>query len=195
VQICEILSAAEFTNTSAGASDKGRFIVRRFLIGFLLPLLLCTLPFLAAALVLLCIPHTALRYFVEHFALMEALIVGGGTVLFCAQMILCWKALRWRGTAFNEGSDRWLSNLAQAAEWFPMLGLIGTVAGILEAFSSSQGGGVAIEPRVIAPAITATGAGLFMALINILPAWVVLLGRDMILLLSGVEPKPPEEAS
>ena len=169
-------------------------IMRRLLIGFLLPMLLCVLPFLAAGLVLLCIPHKALAYFWDHFALMEALIVGGGVLLFLMQMILCWRSLRWQGSSFNESSDRWLTNLAQAAEWFPMLGLIGTVAGILEAFDAS-GGGVAIEPRVIAPAITATGSGLFMALINILPAWIVLLGRDMILLLSGAEPKPPGEAS
>lgn len=169
--------------------------MRRLLIRFLLPILLCTLPILAAGLVLLCIPHKSLVYFWDHFALMEGLIVGGGTLLFFVQMILCWKSLRWQGLGFDETGDRWLTNLAQAAEWFPMLGLIGTVAGILDAFSSSQGGGVAIEPRIIAPAITATGSGLFMALINILPAWVVLLGRDLILLLSGVQPKPPGEAS
>ena len=75
-----------------------------------------------------------------------------------------------------------------------MLGLIGTVAGILEAFDAS-GSGVAIEPRVIAPAITATGSGLFMALVNIMPSWVVLLGRDLILLVSGTPPKPPGETS
>ena len=71
-----------------------------------------------------------------------------------------------------------------------MLGLIGTVAGILEAFQASSGGGAAIEPRIIAPAITATGSGLFMALINILPTWIVLLGRDLILLLSGTGSEP-----
>ena len=168
--------------------------VRRLLIGFLLPMLLCTLPLLAAALVLVCIPHEALRYFASHFGMMEALIVGGGSALFLVQMILCWRSLRWRGTRFNESSDRWLSNLAQAAEWFPMLGLIGTVAGILDAFAASGTGG-AIQPSVIAPAITATGSGLFMALINILPAWIVLLGRDMILLVAGAQPKPPGEAS
>jgi biopolymer transport protein ExbB/TolQ len=71
--------------------------------------------------------------------------------------------------------------------------LIGTVAGILEAFATHGAGG-AIQPRVIAPAITATGAGLFMALINILPTWIVLLGRDLILLLSGTpRPQPPGE--
>ena len=141
------------------------------------------------------IPEAARSYFLEHIHLqsMEVLIMVGGTMLFCVQMVLAWRALRWRGTGFDEGSDRWLSNLAQAAEWFPMLGLIGTVAGILEAFAASHGS--AIQPSVIAPAITATGSGLFMALINILPAWVVMLGRDLILMLSGVAPQPPGDAS
>lgn len=168
--------------------------MRQILIRGLMPLLLCTLPFLAAALVLMCIPHNALKFFLEHYGLMEVLIVGGGAALFLMQMLLCWRALRWRGVSFDEGADRWLSNLAQAAEWFPMLGLIGTVAGILEAFAQHGSGG-AIQPRVIAPAITATGAGLFMALINILPSWIVLLGRDLILLLSGAprtKPADPE---
>ena len=39
--------------------------------------------------------------------------------------------------------------------------------------------------RMYAPAITATGSGLFMALINILPTWVILVGRDLILALAG----------
>jgi biopolymer transport protein ExbB/TolQ len=102
--------------------------------------------------------------------------------------------LQWRGTHFDERPDRWLSHLAQAAEWFPLLGLIGTVSGILETFNE-----LASKPRVetreiirlYAPAITATGSGLFMALINILPAWVVLLGRDLILTLGGGAPSAP----
>lgn len=168
--------------------------MRQVVIRSVMPFLLCLLPFLATGLVLLSIPYNARVYFLEHFGTMEALIVGGGSALFLLQMILCWKALRWQGTSFDETSDRWISNLAQAAEWFPMLGLIGTVAGILEAFERFGGAGTAIEPRIIAPAITATGSGLFMALINILPAWIVLLGRDLILLLSGTSPQPPEEA-
>ncbi|MSQ95910.1 MAG: hypothetical protein EXR98_15340 [Gemmataceae bacterium] len=168
--------------------------MRALLIRGILPLLFCVLPVLAAALVLMCIPRKAVIFFVEHYGLMELLIIGGGVALFALQMILCWRSLRWRGTGFDEGCDRWLSNLAQAAEWFPMLGLIGTVAGILEAFAVHGAAG-SIQPYVIAPAITATGAGLFMALINILPTWIVLLGRDMIMLLAGAEPQPPGEAT
>jgi hypothetical protein len=167
--------------------------VRQLLIRGLLPFLFCLLPFLAAGLVLVCIPMDAHKFFFNHFGPMEALIVGGGVMLFLVQIALCFKALRWQGTSFDEGSDRWISHLAQAAEWFPMLGLIGTVAGILKAFAESTGG-LAVEPRIIAPAITATGSGLFMALINILPAWIVILGRDFILLLSGMQPKKPEES-
>ncbi len=180
--------------TGEGRKIAKDYIVRALLIRGLLPFLFCVLPFLAAALVLMCIPHKALAFFIEHYGLMELLIIGGGVALFLLQMLLCWKSLRWHGTGFDEGSDRWLSNLAQAAEWFPMLGLIGTVAGILEAFSVHGAAG-SIQPRVIAPAITATGAGLFMALINILPTWIVLLGRDMILLLAGTATQPPGEAS
>jgi hypothetical protein len=164
--------------------------VRQLLIRNLLPVLFCLLPFLATALIVMCIPSEARTFFIKHFGMMEALIIGGGIGLFIMQMILCWRALRWRGTSFDAGADRWLSNLAQAAEWFPMLGLIGTVAGILEAFATHTG---AIQPAVIAPAITATGAGLLMALVNILPTWIVMLGRDLILLLSGMpRPQPTE---
>ena len=64
-------------------------------------------------------------------------------------------------------------------------------AGILQTFGSISG--PTAPERIIqlyAPAITATGAGLFMALINILPTWMVLVGRDLIRLVAGVETKP-----
>jgi hypothetical protein len=168
--------------------------VRQLLIRGVMPLLFCALPFLIAALVLMCIPPKAMTFFRDHMGMMEVLILVGGTALFCVQMALSWLALRWRDTNFDDRADKWLSNFAQAAEWFPMLGLIGTVAGILEAFAT-HGAGSVIQPRIIAPAITATGAGLFMALVNILPTWIVLLGRDLILLLSGAAAEPPGESS
>ena len=92
----------------------------------------------------------------------------------------------------RRAADRWLTHLASAAEWFPLLGLIGTVAAILQTFSSlgdPSAGPEATSPQSIirnyAPAITATGSGLFMALMNILPTWVVLIGRDLIRSLAG----------
>jgi hypothetical protein len=172
--------------------------VRRFLIQFVLPLCFCLFPLLAAALVGVCIPRRAMDFYIEHFGPMDGLIVGLGCLLFLLQMPLCWLALRWRGADFNEGADRWITHLAQAAEWFPMLGLLGTVAGILQTFAAlgalaeASGG---FRSRVIfqqyAPAITATGSGLFMALINILPTWIVMLGRDMIRALGADRPVPP----
>jgi hypothetical protein len=169
--------------------------VRRILIQLVLPVFFCVLPLLAASLVAVCVPPKAMLFFWDHIGAMEELILGLGALLFVLQMAFCWKAMRWQGTGFDERSDRWVSNLAQAAEWFPMLGLIGTVAGILLTFSS-------IKPNTpqheiiknYAPAITATGAGLFMALINMMPSWMTILGRDVITGLGGGAPRPPKEA-
>jgi len=168
--------------------------VRRALIQIVLPFFFCLIPILAAALVLVCIPRKAMEFFFENIGRMDALILGLGVLIFCVQMILCWRALRWRGTGFDEGADRWVSHLAQAAEWFPLLGLLGTVGGILQTFSSV---GPRIEPYEIiqnyAPAITATGCGLLMAFINILPSWMVILGRDLIVTLGGSKPAAVED--
>ena len=67
-----------------------------------------------------------------------------------------------------------------------MLGMLGPVAGILQTFSQVRTGIAPDEViRLYSPAITATGSGLFMALVNILPTWVVLIGRDLIRGLGG----------
>jgi MotA/TolQ/ExbB proton channel family len=169
--------------------------VRRSLIQFVLPTLFCLLPLCAALVIAVAVPTAALQFYVTHLSPMDWLILGLGVVLFCAQTLGAWRALQWRSTTFDETPDRFLSNLAQAAEWFPLLGLLGTVAGILQTFSSISG---PVEPaRIVnlyAPAITATGSGLFMALINILPTWIVLFGRELILTLAGGEMPSAEVA-
>ena len=140
------------------------------------------------------VPRDAMRHYLDRAqnSPIDWLILSLGGVLFVSQIILAWRALRWRGDDFDERTDRWLNHLATAAEWFPLLGLIGTVAAILQTFSSLGAPGVTpeqVSPRAIignyAPAITATGSGLFMALMNILPTWIVLLGRDLIRALAG----------
>jgi hypothetical protein len=162
--------------------------VRRTLIRTVLPAAFCAAPLLAAALVAAAIPPDAMRFYLDRVrsSYVDWIILGFGSALFAAQLSLAWRALRWRVTGFDERPDRWLSNLAQAAEWFPLLGLIGTVAGILQTFSQIKG---TTAPELIikwyAPAITATGSGLFMALVNILPTWVVVVGRELILALAG----------
>ena len=168
--------------------------MRRVLIQTFLPLVFCIVPLLAAVLVAAALPDIARNYYIQHLHPIDWLILALGLALFLAQMSLTWRAMRWRGNGFDERWDRWLSNLAQAAEWFPMLGLIGTVTGILETFSQIASNPATRSQEIIrlyAPAITATGSGLFMALINILPAWVVLLGRDLILTLGGGTPSAP----
>jgi hypothetical protein len=175
---------------------RGGTVVRQALIRFFLPLMFCLFPLLGAGLVAVAIPRRAMQYYLDRItdSPMDWLILGSGTILFLVQMLLSWQALRWHGQSFDERRDRWLSHLAQAAEWFPLLGLLGTVAGILQTFGSISG---PTSPAEIiekyTPAITATGSGLFMALINIVPTWLVLLGRDIIQSLGGKTVSPGEE--
>jgi hypothetical protein len=164
-------------------------IVRRLLIQFVLPTVFISIPPLAAVLVAMVIPSQAMSFFLKNVGEMDVLILTLGSVLFVTQILLGWRALQWRDTGFNPGPDRWVNYLSQAAEWFPMLGLLGTVGGILQTFSAVH---AKIEPHQIiqnyAPAITATGCGLYMAFINILPAWIVITGREMIASLGGAKP-------
>jgi hypothetical protein len=165
-------------------------VTRRFFIRFLLPTLLCLFPVVLAVVVCWAIPPLARRFYLDQIvrSKIDWLILISGAVLFFWQINLSWRALRWHETGFNEDHDGRLSNLAQAGEWFPLLGLIGTVAGILQTFGSISG---PVTPTEIiekySPAITATGSGLLMALLNILPIWIVQFGREMIRQLGQVE--------
>jgi len=160
--------------------------LRRTLIQRVLPLIFCVVPLLAAVLIASALPVKAREFYLDHVTPLDMLILALGGTLFTAQLLLSWRALRWRGTSFDERPDAWLSHLAQAAEWFPLLGLLGTVAGILQTFAGTTGNVTPAEIiRNYAPAITATGSGLLMALLNILPSWVVLLGRQIIQSLGG----------
>jgi hypothetical protein len=165
--------------------------VRRFWIQQVLPTIFCLMPILAAIVVGVAFPPDALKFYVARIRVspMDWLILGLGIGIFLIQLSLSRRALTWQGISFDERPDPWLSKLAQAAEWFPLLGLIGTVAGILQTFSSIKG---PTGPQEIianyAPAITATGSGLFMALLNILPTWIVSIGRDLIRMVGNQEP-------
>lgn len=105
--------------------------MRRFLIRTVLPLFFSVLPPLAAVLIAAALPDDARRFYLDHLTNLDGLILILGAFLFVLQMILGLQAMRWRGTSFDERPDPWLTHLAQAAEWFPLLGLLGTVAGIL----------------------------------------------------------------
>ncbi len=161
-------------------------MIRRFLAVWCLPFLLAFLPAAASIAIATALPTTATEFYFERITRLDQLILSLGCFLFTLQTLFAWRALIWKETSFHEGADNWISHLSQAAEWFPLLGLLGTVAAILQTFSSIHGP-VAPEKiiQLYGPAITATGSGIFMALINILPAWIVLVGRDLILLLVG----------
>jgi len=167
--------------------------VRRLIIQHLLPLVFALVPAAVAVLVAASIPADAQRYYIQRVRIsaIDWLILGMGTLLFVTQTLLVRRALKWQGDGFDEGPDPWLTHLAQAAEWFPLLGLIGTVAAILQTFNSTDFAPQEVIKRY-APAITATGSGLFMALINILPTWVAQVGRDLIRSLAGGGPPKRE---
>ena len=167
--------------------------MRRLWIHNVLPTAFAAIPPLAAALLFFAVPGEARGHYLRRIETspIDWIIIGIGFTLFVTQIVLAFRALRWQEDDFDTRADRWLTNLSQAAEWFPLLGLIGTVAAILQTFSSIKPG---VTPQDIihtyAPAITATGGGLFMAFINILPIWVVTVGRDLIRALAGFVPVP-----
>jgi hypothetical protein len=171
--------------------------VRRFWIHNVLPIAFAVLPVLMALLLFAAIPPDARREYLNRVAdsPIDWIIIGLGFTLFAFQIVLSWRALRWREDQadFDHRADRWVNHLSQGAEWFPLLGLIGTVIAILQTFSSITPG-TRPEPAEIikkyGPAITATGGGLYMAFINILPYWVVGTGRDLIRALGGYAPAP-----
>ncbi len=163
--------------------------MRRFLIQTVLPLLFCLVPLLVGALIAASLPPDARNFYLARWSNLDRLIVLIGIVLFILQTGLAWRALHWTGADFDHRPDRWLTNMAQGAEWFPLLGLIGTVASIMQTFAAfGDTKEVVTQSQIIAkyaPAITATCSGLFMALINILPTWVVLVGRDLLVWVAG----------
>ena len=169
--------------------------MQRTWIHHVLPLVFALIPAAAGLLVFVAIPPTARVDYLTRLqdSHIDWIILALGGVLFAVQTVLAWKAMRLRddGPGFDTRPDKWLDQLAQAAEWFPLLGLIGTVAAILQTFSSFTPDKPPTYSDVIqkyGPAITATGSGLFMALMNILPTWMRGLGRDLIANLSATAP-------
>lgn len=166
--------------------------MRRLWINTILPFLFCAIPVVAATVIFAALPAEARRDYLARVkeSPIDWVILLIGFMLFISQTWLAFTALHWNDPAnrFEERGDKWISHLGQAAEWFPLLGLIGTVAAILQTFSSITPGTNPTPQEIIrkyAPAITATGSGLFMALINILPGWIVIAGRMLIQAMAG----------
>jgi hypothetical protein len=154
------------------------------------------LPAAAGALIFAALPSAARSDYLTRLedSHIDWIILALGGVLFVSQTVLALQALKLsdRVPGFDEKPDKWLKQLAEAAEWFPLLGLIGTVAAILQTFGSFSPDKPPTYSEIIrkyGPAITATGSGLFMAFLNILPLWMVNMGRDVIRNLGGA-PEP-----
>jgi hypothetical protein len=174
--------------------------MRRFWIHDVLPSLFVLMPIAAGTLLFFALPADARRDYLARVAQspIDWLIICLGFVLFFTQIHFARRALQWERMSFNESGDKWLSHLSQAAEWFPLLGLIGTVAAILQTFGKIVPGTNPTPQEIIrnyAPAITATGSGLFMALLNILPVWIVQTGRELLHDLAGETVVPLAPAS
>jgi hypothetical protein len=172
--------------------------VRRFMIREVLPVLFCLIPMAGAFLVVAAVPDRAMRFYLQSIreSYLDWIILGLGFSFAFIQLVLAWRALRWQERSFDEGPDPLLQRIHLAADWFPLLGLFGTVAGILQTFGEI-GAREAVPQRDIirlyAPALTTTGSGLLMALLNILPLWLVGTGRGLILSLAAVPPVPVRE--
>src|SRR5260370_26358366 len=107
--------------------------MRRAFIQRVLPFAFCLIPLLAAPLIALATPKKALGFYLEHIreSRIDWIILSLGLVLFCIQLLLSWRALQWRATAFDERDARLLLHLSPAAGWFSMLGPVCTLGGIL----------------------------------------------------------------
>jgi len=168
--------------------------VRRVIIRQVLPLLFCVVAVAGFALLVVAVPDRAMNFYLESIrtSFLDWIILVLGAGIFLWQMILAWRGLRWQTRSFDERTDPLLQRLYQTAEWFPLLGLFGTVVGIIQTFGTI-GLSENVEQRDIirlyAPALTATASGLLMTLVNIVPLWLVAVGRLLILTVA-VPPNP-----
>jgi len=164
--------------------------VRSFVIRQLLPTLLCLLPVAAGALIVVAVPERAMAFYLESIAAsyLDWVILALGGAFFLAQLLLAWRALRWQARNFDERGDALLQRLYQAADWFPLLGLFGTLVGILQTFAEISVQESVSQREIVslyAPSLTTAASGLLMAFVNIVPLWLVSVGRGMILSLAA----------
>jgi hypothetical protein len=173
-----------------------------------LPLLFCLLPVAVGALVIVAIPEQAIDFYLEvvfpNFSTnpeiankspsyIDWFILALGGAFFIGQLLLAWWALQWQERSFDERPDHWIQRLNQASDWFPLLGLFGTLIHIIETFARIRLMEKVLQADIIkmyAPSLTTAASGLLMAFLNILPLWLVSTGRGLILSLAANPPAP-----
>jgi biopolymer transport protein ExbB/TolQ len=125
---------------------------------------------------------------------LDWVILALGGVFLLIQIMLAWRALRWQSRGFDERGDALLQRLYQAADWFPLLGLFGTLVGILQTFAKISTQESVSQQEIVslyAPSLTTAASGLLMAFLNLVPLWLVSVGRGMVLSLAA----PPAAVS
>lgn len=154
--------------------------MRKLLVRGILPLLFAAIPIAATFGLVVSLPLDAREFFSLHMTRLDWIILGAGAGL------LIWQtAALWAGLATYSGNDEpaliWLRQLSNAVEWFPLLGLLGTVISILQTLGNLAPGTPIDEViRNYSPALTATASGLVAALANLTPLWVGNLGLLML---------------
>lgn len=173
--------------------------MRVWLIRSVLPLVLTLMPVALGLVLVLSVPEAARGFYFNYLRVsqLDWVILALGLTFWCSQLWWTRKALQWQSQSFDERYDTWLQGMYQAAEWFPLLGLFGTVAAVLQTFGTVSLRESVSQRDIIAmyaPALTTTASGLLMAFLNILPAWLVKQGRRLILSLA-MPPRPGEGES
>lgn len=159
--------------------------MRRLIVRLVIPSLLCIVPLAGCILVLAATPEEARRFYLQclRTSYLDWVILAVGLSFFFVQLALAYWALQWQERGFDQRPDPFLQRLHQAADWFPLLGLFGTVAAILQTFAAIGMQDNVPQREIIrlyAPALTATGSGLLMAFVNLIPLWLVAMGRSLI---------------
>jgi hypothetical protein len=164
--------------------------MRTLIIRQILPLLLCLLPLATGVLVIVAVPERAMSFYLGSIAesYLDWFILALGGLFFLVQILCAYRALRWRVRGFDERLDPVLQRVYQAADWFPLLGLFGTLVGILQTFAHISVQESVSQREIIslyAPSLTTAASGLLMAFLNIVPLWLVSVGRGLILSLAA----------
>ena len=102
----------------------------------LLPLIFALGPWVMTFCLLIAIPADAREFYSLHLTRLDWIILGFGAGLFLWQTLALWLGLVTAQGA-GDGSDLvWLRQLSMAVEWFPLLGLLGTVISILQTLAN-----------------------------------------------------------